>query len=228
MQAVGGAALTTNDSLTTGDADDAVTGDAPPGVAAGGAGTETAVAPPAAGPARTALLVFAGIAALVVAVDVVTKQLAVSQLPGREPVRLLGGAVYLLLTRNSGAAFSFAAGYTFVFSIIAMVVIGWISWMARQLRSPAWGLSLGLVLGGTVGNLLDRIFRAPGPFLGHVVDFISVFDPAGQGFPVFNAADSALCVGVTLAVLLEMTGRRRDGTRVLTGREPRGDGGPAS
>ena len=80
--------------------------------------------------------------------------------------------------------------------------------------SLPWAVALGLVLGGTIGNLVDRIFRAPGPFVGHVVDFISVFDASGQGFPVFNLADSALCVGVGLAVLLELTGRRRDGTRV--------------
>lgn len=150
----------------------------------------------------------------VLIIDLVTKDLAVRHLEGRESVRILGGAVYLLLTRNSGAAFSLATDYTFVFPIVATAVAGWIGWMARRLGSAPWALSLGLVLGGTVGNLADRIFRAPGPFVGHVVDFISVFDPDGRGFPVFNAADSALCVGVGLAVLLELTGRRRDGTRV--------------
>jgi signal peptidase II len=167
-----------------------------------------------------------GTALLVLAIDLVSKQLAVSRLADGESVRLLGGAVYLLLVRNSGAAFSIASGYTFVFSIIAIVVIGWISWMARRLRAPAWGVSLGLVLGGTVGNLVDRLFRAPGPFVGHVVDFISLFDAHGQGFAVFNAADSALCVGVGLAVLLELTGRRRDGTRESVSRPAPGGRGP--
>lgn len=152
-----------------------------------------------------------------VAVDLVTKQLAVSRLADRGPVRLLGGAVYLLLTRNGGAAFSFATGYTYIFPVIGLLVIGWICWMARRLVAPGWAVALGLVLGGTVGNLVDRLFRAPGPFVGHVVDFISVFDANGQGFPVFNAADSALTVGVALAVLLELSGRRRDGTRVAPG-----------
>lgn len=157
------------------------------------------------------------VAAAVLAIDLVTKALAVSRLPGHDPVRLLWGGVYLVLTRNSGAAFSFATGYTYVFAIVAVVVAGVVAWLGRGTRSPLWALALGLVLGGTVGNLADRLFRAPGPFVGHVVDFISVFDPAGQGFPVFNAADSALCVGVGIAVLLEVTGRRRDGTRVPAG-----------
>lgn len=155
-----------------------------------------------------------GIAVFVVAVDLVTKHLAVTELADRRPVKLFGGAVYLLLTRNSGAAFSFAARYTFIFSIIAAAVIVVIIWIGRRLQSTAWAVALGFVLGGTAGNLIDRVFRAPGPFVGHVVDFISLFDAAGQGFPVFNAADSALCLGVALAVLLELTGRRRDGTRV--------------
>jgi signal peptidase II len=155
--------------------------------------------------------ILVGVALFVVIVDTITKQLAVSGLAGREPVRLLGGAVYLLLTRNSGAAFSFASDYTFVFPIIALAVMGWICAMTRSLRSVPWGIALGLILGGTIGNFLDRIFRAPGPFVGHVVDFISLFDAAGQGFPVFNAADSALCVGVGLAIVLELRGLRRDG-----------------
>ncbi|MBN1173299.1 MAG: signal peptidase II, partial [Micromonosporaceae bacterium] len=169
------------------------------------------------GPRRRASVVLAGVALAVLIIDLVSKELAVRYLEGRESVRILWGAVYLLLTRNSGAAFSLAADYTFVFPIVAIVVSGWIIWLAMRLRSVPWAVSLGLVLGGTVGNLIDRLFRAPGPFVGHVVDFISVFDPAGQGFPVFNAADSALCVGVGLAVLLEVTGRRRDGTRLVIG-----------
>jgi signal peptidase II len=153
------------------------------------------------------------VVAVVIAFDVITKQLAVSRLEGRDSVRLLGGAVYLLLTRNGGAAFSIGTGYTFVFPIVALTVSGAIIWTALRLRALSWALALGLVLGGTLGNFIDRIFRAPGPFVGHVVDFISVFDRYGQGFPVFNLADSALCVGVGLAILLELTGRRRDGTR---------------
>lgn len=164
---------------------------------------------------RSVLAAFLVTNLAVVALDVTTKHLAVSQLAQRPPVKLLGGALYLVLTRNSGAAFSFASGYTAVFAVVAFAVSGWICWLVRSVRSPVWAVALGLIFGGAVGNLVDRVFRAPGPFVGHVVDFISVFDAQGQGFPVFNVADSALCVGVTLAVLLELTGRRRDGSRAV-------------
>ncbi|NJC69807.1 signal peptidase II [Planosporangium thailandense] len=169
--------------------------------------------PGASARSRRPIAVLALASAVVLGIDLVTKQLAVSELAGREPVRLFGGAVYLDVIRNSGAAFSLGTGYTFVFPVIAMAVAAWIVWTARRLRSVPWAIALGLVLGGAVGNLVDRIFRAPGPMVGHVVDMVSLFAPRGEVFAVFNAADSALCVGVALALLLELTGRRVDGTR---------------
>jgi signal peptidase II len=123
--------------------------------------------------------------------------------------------VYLTLTRNSGAAFSLGTHLTFVFPLVTVVVAGWIGWMALRLRSVAWAVALGLVLGGALGNLGDRLFRAPGFLVGHVVDFISVFSPDGHYFAIFNVADSALTCGVVLAIGLEVTGRRRDGTRLV-------------
>ena len=158
--------------------------------------------------------IFVLIAFAIVAVDLVVKHLTVTVLEHRGPVRLFGGALYLVHVRNSGAAFSLGEGYTFIFPIIATVVIGWILWMTRRLASTPWAIALGLVLGGALGNLGDRIFRAPGPFVGHVVDMFSLFDDHGGVFAVFNVADSALSVGVVLAVILEFTGRRRDGSRV--------------
>jgi len=158
--------------------------------------------------------VLLSVATLAWLADLGTKHWALAALSDRDPVRLLGGAVYLTLTRNSGAAFSLASDYTWVFPLVTAVVIGWIGWMAVRLRSLPWALSLGLVLGGAVGNLTDRIFRAPGVFVGHVVDMVSLFDPYGQVWPIFNLADSALVSGVVLAVLLELTGRQRDGTRL--------------
>lgn len=163
---------------------------------------------------RLALSVMGVVATLALMLDVITKQLAVAHLTEGSPVQVIRGVLYLVLTRNSGAAFSMGTGYTFVFPVITLVVIAWIAWMAVKLRSLPWAVSLGLVLGGAFGNLADRIFRAPGPFVGHVVDFLSVFSDAGRAFPIFNAADSALVCGVTLAVILELTGRRRDGSRV--------------
>ena len=167
---------------------------------------------------RAAVTVLGVTAVLAVVLDQVTKELSTQHLTEGEPVRILGGLVYLSLLRNSGAAFSLGSDYTWVFPVITLVVIGWIGWMARKLRSVPWGIALGLVLGGALGNLGDRLFRAPGPFRGHVVDMISVFGPYGEKFAVFNIADSCLSVGVVLAVLLELTGRQRDGTRI--GRKP--------
>ncbi|WP_091350038.1 signal peptidase II [Micromonospora rhizosphaerae] len=171
-------------------------------------------------PRRKALGVLLGVALVALLADLLTKQLALQTLTGRGPVSLFGGAVYLSLTRNSGAAWSIGSGHTWIFPLITIGVIGWIGWMALRLRSLPWAVSLGLVLGGALGNLTDRIFRAPGHFVGHVVDMISLFDPYGQVWPVFNLADSALVCGVTLAVLLELTGRQRDGSRA--GAEPGG------
>ena len=152
-------------------------------------------------------------AAVAVALDQVVKALATAHLTEGRPVRLLGGLIYLSLLRNGGAAFSLGSGYTWVFPLITVAVIAWIGWMGRRLRSVPWAVALGLVLGGALGNLADRLFRAPGPFRGHVVDMISLFAPYGRGFAIFNIADSCLTVGVALAVLLEVTGRQRDGSR---------------
>ncbi len=153
------------------------------------------------------------LAIAVLVADIVTKAVAVQALTDREPVRLFGGAVYLVLVRNIGAAFSLASGFTVLLSLVAVAVIAVIVRFARRLRSTGWAVALGLVLGGAGGNLVDRLFREPGPFRGGVIDFVSLFDEAGQVWPVFNLADSALVVGVLLAVVLELTGRRFDGTR---------------
>ena len=153
-------------------------------------------------------------ALIALAVDQWTKHLSTEYLDPENPERILGGLVYLSLLRNPGAAFSLGTGYTWVFPLITLVVVGWIGWMASRLRSVPWAVALGLVLGGALGNLGDRLFRAPGPFQGHVVDMISVFAPYGEKFAVFNIADSCLTVGVCLAVLLELTGRQRDGSRL--------------
>jgi signal peptidase II len=176
---------------------------------------ESGVAEPGGGtPRRRAIAILAGTALVAFLADLLTKHLALLELTGRGPVELLDGVIYFSLTRNSGAAWSIGSDHTWIFPLITIAVIGWIGWMALRLRSVPWAISLGLVLGGALGNLVDRIFRAPGRFVGHVVDMISLFDPYGRVWPVFNLADSALVCGVVLAVLLELTGRQRDGSRV--------------
>lgn len=144
----------------------------------------------------------------VVVLDLVTKALVVALLADRPPVRLLGGLVFLRETRNSGAAFSMAQGQTVLLSLVALAVVIGIARTARRLGSAAWAGCLGLILGGALGNLIDRLFRSPGPLRGAVVDWIDL-----RVWPVFNLADSALVIGVCLALLLELQGRRLDGSR---------------
>ena len=161
-------------------------------------------------PKRRIGLVFL-VAVLAYAVDLVTKIVAVSTLEGLGPVRALGGLVYLQLIRNGGAAFSLATGMTWVLAVVAAAVVVAIIWLAGRLRSVGWAIGLGLVLAGALGNLTDRIFRAPSPFQGHVIDFISVFKPNGGAWPIFNVADSCICIGGVLIVLFSLLGKDYDG-----------------
>jgi signal peptidase II len=160
---------------------------------------------------RTGLLAAA--AAVTLLLDVLSKVVAVAILEGNPPVKLLGGALYLVVYRNSGAAFSMATGLTWLLSLIALGVVVAIVRLAPRLRSSGWAFGLGLVLGGALGNLVDRLLRAPGPLRGHVVDFLSLLAPDGSVWPVFNLADSAIVCGGAVLVLLAATGRDFDGTR---------------
>jgi signal peptidase II len=162
---------------------------------------------------RSRVGLLATIAALVLLADIVTKTIAVHLLAGRAPVPVLGGLVWLQLLRNPGAAFSLATGYTWILSIVAIAVVVVIVRVARRLRSTGWAVALGLVLGGALGNLTDRIFREPGPLQGHVVDMVSPFAPNGEAFAVFNLADSAITCGGALLVVLALLGRELDGQR---------------
>ncbi|WP_312870826.1 signal peptidase II [Gordonia asplenii] len=161
------------------------------------------------------------IAAVVVAADIATKALAVAYIEGSDPIYLIGDTVRLTLLRNSGAAFSMATGYTWVLTIIALVVVAVIIRFSSRLRSGWWMLGLGLVLGGALGNLIDRIFRSPGPLRGYVVDFVAI-----GWWPVFNVADSAVVCGAILLVLLTIVGIEFDGTR--TGWAARGESAAAT
>ena len=151
---------------------------------------------------------LAAVAGLVLALDALTKYLVVEHLEHQDPIRLLGGALLLSVSRNSGAAFSFAQGATVLFTAVAFVVVVVIVRTARQLGSAAWATSLGLLLGGATGNLVDRVFRDPGPGRGAVVDWIDF-----RIWPVFNVADSAIVLGGLLAVLLTFRGIELDGSR---------------
>jgi len=147
-------------------------------------------------------------AVIVLGLDITSKLLVVANLSDRAPVRLLGGFLHLLVSRNPGAAFSIGTSMTVVFSVIAVGVIVVILRTSRRIRSVPWALTLGLLLGGATGNLLDRIFRSPGLFRGYVVDWIEL-----PHWPVFNLADSAIVCGGILAVLLSARGIGLDGLR---------------
>jgi signal peptidase II len=166
-------------------------------------------------PRKRRMPVLLGVAAFALLLDAVSKALVVSRLSNHDPVRLPGGFLYLTLVRNPGAAWSIGDGQTWVFTIIATTVAVVILRIARNLRSLPWACALGLLLGGALGNLGDRIFRAPAVFRGHVVDFLQfpTFPIAHYNFPVFNLADSAICVGGALMVVLSFRGIQPDGTR---------------
>jgi signal peptidase II len=153
------------------------------------------------------------LAATVLLADVVSKLVVVATIPLGHDVRTLGGLLYLTQLRNVGAAFSFAEGATVLFSVVAVVVAAVIVRTARRLYSTGWAITLGLVLGGALGNLMDRIFRAPGFLRGGVVDFLSVFGPDGRVWPVFNLADSAIVCGGVLGAFLALRGIEFDGSR---------------
>jgi signal peptidase II len=158
-------------------------------------------------PASSKLRLFGLIALIAMLADLISKSLVVARISPDSPgIRLLGGAVYLVQARNSGAAFSVGTGATVMLTAISVVVVVVIARAARNLTSKAWAVSLGLVLGGALGNLIDRFFRAPAPGKGHVVDWISLFAADGHVWPIFNLADSSIVVGGAIAVLLSVLG----------------------
>ena len=131
--------------------------------------------------------------------DFATKSWALNSLDSRNPVKLIGNFLQLTLFKNSGAAFSLAQGATIVFTIFAIVVVAAIAYYSTKITSLGWSIVLGLALGGILGNLTDRIFRAPGFFTGHVIDWIQL-----PNWPVFNLADSAIVVAASIAVILSI------------------------
>ena len=156
---------------------------------------------------RRRIAVLFGVAALAYALDLVSKMIVVAKLEHHEPIEIIGDWLKFEAIRNAGAAFGFGEAFTIIFTVIAAIVILVIARLARKLYSLPWAIALGLLLGGALGNLTDRIFRSPGVFEGAVVDFI-----APKGFAVFNLADSAIVCGGILIVLLSFRGLDPDGT----------------
>ncbi|WP_123560465.1 signal peptidase II [Kitasatospora cineracea] len=157
---------------------------------------------------RRRISLLLAVAVLAYLIDLGSKLLVVSELEGRsEPIKVIGDWMTFQVIRNGGAAFGMGQAMTVLFTAIAAGVIVVIWRIARRLYSLPWAIALGLLLGGALGNLTDRLFRSPSVFRGHVVDFISV-----QHFAVFNLADSAIVCGGILVVLLSFRGSNPDGT----------------
>ncbi|MBM7092697.1 signal peptidase II [Streptomyces sp. NPDC012461] len=158
-------------------------------------------------PGRRRVLVLFAVAAFAYALDLISKMIVVAKLEHHEPIEVIGDWLRFEAIRNAGAAFGFGEAFTVIFTVIAAAVIVVIVRLARKLYSLPWAIALGLLLGGALGNLTDRIFRSPGVFEGAVVDFI-----APKHFAVFNLADSAIVCGGILIVLLSFRGLDPDGT----------------
>ena len=151
---------------------------------------------------RTALTVRAwrtlfSVAWFVWILDLATKIWAVSTLSQRSNVKVFGSFFQLTLVRNPGAAFSFATSATIFLTIFSILVLITILYFSPRITSKGWAVVLGLVLGGILGNLVDRIFREPGLLRGHVIDWMQL-----PNWPIFNIADSAIVIAALISIVL--------------------------
>jgi signal peptidase II len=153
-------------------------------------------------------LLFASVALAAYVVDVSSKVWAARALEGRSDQRVLGDFLMLSLTRNPGAAFSTGTRYTYLFTGLAMVAVVVVLYLSRRVGTRSWAIALGLLLAGVSGNLTDRLFRDPGAFRGHVVDFLRL-----PHWPIFNVADICIDVAAALIIWLTLRGIALDGTR---------------
>ncbi|MER5766819.1 signal peptidase II [Streptomyces sp. NPDC001985] len=168
---------------------------------------DEAAAPAEQPKGRRRVAVLLSVAVVAYLIDLTTKMLVVAKLEHHEPIEIIGDWLRFEAVRNAGAAFGIGEAFTVIFTAIASIVIVVIIRLARKLYSLPWAIALGLLLGGALGNLTDRIFRAPGVFKGAVVDFI-----APAHFAVFNLADTAIVCGGVLIVILSFRGLDPDGT----------------
>ncbi len=156
---------------------------------------------------RASALALLSLAVLVYACDQLSKNWVIANLPEGRSVPVLGEFLQWHFVRNPGAAFSMASGATWVFTLLAVAVVGAIIWQLRRLGSRSWAVFFALLLGGVLGNLTDRLTRDPGFPVGHVIDFISTpwMFPWPLSPAIYNIADigivSAMCVFVLITIL---------------------------
>jgi len=158
------------------------------------------------GTSRRALGVALAVAGLGVVLDQGTKAVAASNLPPGERTPLVGDLLGLSLIYNPGAAFSLGAGATWIFSVVGVIAASATIVFAVRLRGVRWGIALGLILGGAVGNLIDRLVNPPSFGQGHVTDFIAYGD-----LFVGNVADILVVAGVAMLGLLLISAKSGDG-----------------
>ena len=144
------------------------------------------------------------VAATVVVLDAITKALAVQFLTGRGTVTVLGGALRLELYRNFAGPRNTFEGHPVLVSLLAVAAVAAIAVMATRVRTPAAALAVGLLLGGGLGNLLDRLLRTPGPLRGGVVDWLRPGWSSGS----MNLADLAITAAI-LVILVSAAASRR-------------------
>jgi signal peptidase II len=175
------------------------------------AGSPSSPEPDDAGPKARSwkwIALFGGVGLLILFLDQLTKALALAHLTPGEPVNVIGSLLKFNLIRNSGAAFSLGSGYTPYISAIQITVAIGVIYLSRKLGSAGWAVAFGFLFGGAVGNIIDRIFREPSPFHGHVVDFLQT-----PHWAIFNVADMAVTSAAILLVIQTLRGIRLDGTR---------------
>jgi signal peptidase II len=158
-------------------------------------------APVRTGGRRRLYAVLLGIAAAVLVLDQGSKAWALHSLDPGAPVDLVGSFLRLNLIRNPGAAFSIGHGSTWLLTAVSLGILVWVVVGARKVGNMPWAVALGLLLGGALGNLVDRLLRAPGPGRGHVVDFIDYF-----GLFIGNVADVAIVAGAGIIMVLAYRG----------------------
>ncbi|HEY0470384.1 MAG TPA: signal peptidase II [Kribbella sp.] len=186
--------------------------DAPESAAESDSGSAGGVVGAAKRPrSRRLAVLFAAVGLVVLGLDQLTKALALHGLTPGEPVNVIGSLLKFNLIRNPGAAFSLGTSYTPVISAIQIVVAVGVVWLSRRLGSVGWAVAFGFLFGGAVGNIVDRIFRAPSPFHGHVVDFLQT-----PHWAIFNVADMAVTSAAALLVIQTLRGVHLDGTKEST------------
>jgi signal peptidase II len=165
-------------------------------------------APAVRAPRRSLVAWVAGLTLLVVLIDQATKYWAEANLAGEAPLPVIGSLLQLRLLYNDGAALGIGAGYTGLLTVVVIAVVVVIVRITRKIGSRGWAVALGLLLGGAIGNLIDRLFREPGFAQGHVVDFIDY-----AGFFVGNVADIAIVAAAVMIAILSIMGIGVDGQR---------------